>query len=77
MPEGLIAVTPHPGEMARLTGLKTSEVQARRLKLALESAAAWNAYVILKGHNTIVAAPDGKAVHQFDGESGNGDRRDG
>jgi NAD(P)H-hydrate epimerase len=70
--EGLIAVTPHPGEMARLTGLKTSEVQARRLKLALESAAAWNAHVILKGHNTIVAAPDGKAFINSTGNPGMG-----
>ena len=70
--EGLIAVTPHPGEMARLTGLKTSEVQVRRMKLALESAAAWNAYVILKGHNTIVAAPDGKAFVNSTGNPGMG-----
>jgi NAD(P)H-hydrate epimerase len=70
--EGLIAVTPHPGEMARLTGLKTSEVQARRLRLALESAAAWNACVILKGHNTIVAAPDGKAFINSTGNPGMG-----
>jgi ADP-dependent NAD(P)H-hydrate dehydratase / NAD(P)H-hydrate epimerase len=70
--EGLIAVTPHPGEMARLTGLKTSQVQERRLKLALESAATWNAYVILKGHNTIVAAPDGKAFINSTGNPGMG-----
>jgi len=70
--EGMIAVTPHPGEMARLTGLKTSEVQARRLSLALESAVAWNAYVILKGHDTIVAAPDGKAFINSTGNPGMG-----
>jgi hydroxyethylthiazole kinase-like uncharacterized protein yjeF len=77
-PEGLLAVTPHPGEMARLTGLKTDAVQARRLELAMESAAAWNAYVILKGHNTIiagiagVAGPKGNAFINSTGNPGMG-----
>ncbi len=71
-PEGLIALTPHPGEMARLTGLKTAEVQARRMQLALESAAAWNAYVVLKGHNTITAAPSGTAFVNSTGNPGMG-----
>ena len=71
-PQGFIGVTPHPGEMARLTGLKTSEVQARRTELALKSAVAWNAYVVLKGHNTIVAAPDGSAFINSTGNPGMG-----
>jgi NAD(P)H-hydrate epimerase len=71
-PEGLIALTPHPGEMARLAGLKTAEVQARRLQLALESAAAWNAHVVLKGHNTITAAPSGTAFVNSTGNPGMG-----
>jgi hydroxyethylthiazole kinase-like uncharacterized protein yjeF len=71
-PEGLLALTPHPGEMARLTGLKTDAVQARRLELALESAAAWNTYVILKGHNTIIAAPKGNAFINSTGNPGMG-----
>ena len=71
-PEGFIAVTPHPGEMSRLTGLKTEEVQARRMRLALDSAVAWNAYVVLKGHNTIVAAPDGSAFVNSTGNPGMG-----
>lgn len=71
-PQGFIAVTPHPGEMARLTGLKTAEVQAQRLQLALQSAEAWNAYVILKGHDTIIAAPDGNAFINSTGNPGMG-----
>lgn len=71
-PQGFIAVTPHPGEMARLTGLKTGEVQERRTQLALQSAEAWNAYVVLKGHNTIVAAPDGSAFINSTGNPGMG-----
>lgn len=54
-------LTPHPGEMARLTGLSIAEVQADRLGLARKCAAEWNAVVLLKGAPTVVAAPDGRA----------------
>ncbi len=52
-------LTPHPGEMARLTGRSTAEVQADRLGLAVESARAWGATVVLKGARTVVADPEG------------------
>jgi hydroxyethylthiazole kinase-like uncharacterized protein yjeF len=70
--QGFISLTPHPGEMARLTGLKTDEVQARRTQIALQSAEAWNAYVVLKGHKTIIAAPDGSAFINSTGNPGMG-----
>jgi hydroxyethylthiazole kinase-like uncharacterized protein yjeF len=65
-----IALTPHPGEMARLVGSTTQDVQSRRLAVALKSAADWNAYVILKGHQTIVAAPGGRAWINSTGNPG-------
>jgi ADP-dependent NAD(P)H-hydrate dehydratase / NAD(P)H-hydrate epimerase len=55
-----LAVTPHPGEMARLLGVKNSDVQSDRLKAATEAAKKWRAHVILKGYHTILAAPDGR-----------------
>lgn len=61
VPAGTV-ITPHPGEMARLSGLETSDVQSRRLELAQEKAAAWNVVVVLKGAHTIVAAPDGRVA---------------
>ena len=54
-------LTPHPGEMARLVGLTTPEVQARRLDLARETAAQFGVTLVLKGAQTVVAAPDGRA----------------
>jgi len=54
-----LAITPHPGEMARLLGVSTKDVQADRLKAARESALKWNAHVILKGFHTIIASPAG------------------
>lgn len=52
-------ITPHPGEMARLTGLTVKEVEKRRFEVAREFAAAYNVYVVLKGPFTIVSSPDG------------------
>jgi len=56
-----IVVTPHPGEMARLTGLPTATIQADRLGSARRAAAAWGVIVVLKGAGTVVASPDGQA----------------
>jgi NAD(P)H-hydrate epimerase len=53
--------TPHPGEMARLVGATTAEVQADRLGQARRLAAAAGAVVVLKGARTVIAAPDGGA----------------
>ncbi|MBI2865838.1 MAG: NAD(P)H-hydrate dehydratase [Chloroflexi bacterium] len=50
-------LTPHAGEMARLTGLSSAEVQTRRFQIAAESAERWGQVVVLKGAYTLVAAP--------------------
>ncbi|MCX7682052.1 MAG: NAD(P)H-hydrate dehydratase, partial [Anaerolineae bacterium] len=55
-------LTPHPGEMARLTGRSTGEIQADRVAVACSYAARWNVVIVLKGAYTVVAAPDGRAV---------------
>ncbi|MBN1220020.1 MAG: NAD(P)H-hydrate dehydratase [Anaerolineae bacterium] len=55
-------LTPHPGEMARLIGSSTKEVQISRLELAPQMAARWNQIVLLKGAHTVVAAPDGHTM---------------
>jgi hydroxyethylthiazole kinase-like uncharacterized protein yjeF len=55
-------LTPHPGEMARLMGVETREVQADRLAAATEMAPRWGHVVVLKGAHTVVAGPDGRVV---------------
>lgn len=55
-----LAVTPHPGEMARLAHGNSKEIQQRRIELAQECARRWNAFVILKGYQTLIAAPGGE-----------------
>ena len=52
-------ITPHPGEMARLTGLSIAEIQANRLEVARNFARTQELIVVLKGHRTLIAAPDG------------------
>ncbi len=54
-----LILTPHPGEMARLLGIKTDEVQNNRVEIAANAARKWNAVVVLKGARTVVAGPDG------------------
>ena len=54
-------VTPHPGELSRLTGLSMEEIQSDRLAVARKCAAEWGVTVVLKGANTVVASADGRA----------------
>jgi NAD(P)H-hydrate epimerase len=65
-----VVFTPHPGEMARLTGLTTQEVQQKRAEIAMKYAALWQVVVVLKGAGTIVAAPDGRSMQCPTGNSG-------
>ena len=57
---GPLVLTPHPGEMARLAGRSTAQVQADRLGVAREMASMAGAVVVLKGARTVVACPDGR-----------------
>ncbi|HEY6302393.1 MAG TPA: NAD(P)H-hydrate dehydratase [Terriglobales bacterium] len=52
-----VVITPHPGEMARLTGLSIPEIQANRLEVARKFAREHELIVVLKGHRTLIAAP--------------------
>jgi NAD(P)H-hydrate epimerase len=54
-------VTPHPGEMSRLSGRPIAEIQADRLGCALDCAQEWGKTVVLKGAHTVAAAFDGRA----------------
>jgi hydroxyethylthiazole kinase-like uncharacterized protein yjeF len=63
-------LTPHPGEMSRLTGTATSAVQADRLAAARRLAAETGACVVLKGARTVVASPDGTVAINPTGNPG-------
>src|SRR6185437_11592524 len=71
-PKGKLALTPHPGEMARLLDGTTAEVQSQRIECARKAAADWNCYVILKGHQTVIAEPNGTTWVNSTGNPGMG-----
>jgi len=66
----VVVVTPHPGEMARLIGSTVADVQRRRLAVATTFARDRGVIVVLKGHRTLVAAPDGRVFINSSGNPG-------
>jgi hydroxyethylthiazole kinase-like uncharacterized protein yjeF len=60
--KGSAILTPHPGEMSRLTGMKVDEIQQDRLNVAEKAAEKWNQTVVLKGAYSVIASPDKPSV---------------
>ena len=65
-----VIITPHPGEMARLIGSTIEEVQGNRIEVASTFATTHHAYVVLKGHRTVIATPDGAVFINPTGNAG-------
>ncbi|HUF48206.1 MAG TPA: NAD(P)H-hydrate dehydratase [Vicinamibacterales bacterium] len=65
-----VVITPHAGEMARLTGRSIEAVRADRLGVAQAVATGHQLHVVLKGHRTIVASPDGRVAINTTGNPG-------
>jgi NAD(P)H-hydrate epimerase len=63
-------LTPHLGELARLSGLDAGALEARRIDIAREFAWAWSAVIVMKGAPTVTAAPDGRATLNPNGNPG-------
>lgn len=63
-------ITPHPGEMARLIGSSIADVQANRLDVATDFATTHRVYVVLKGHRTVIATPEGRVFVNPTGNPG-------
>jgi NAD(P)H-hydrate epimerase len=55
-------LTPHPGEMAVISGMDKADIQADRLAVAEKFAREWGHVIVLKGAFTIIAAPDGRTA---------------
>jgi ADP-dependent NAD(P)H-hydrate dehydratase / NAD(P)H-hydrate epimerase len=54
-----VVLTPHPGELSRLTGIATSDIQRNRIDVARSFARRHGVFVVLKGHRTVIATPRG------------------
>ena len=69
-PRSEIVLTPHPGEMNRLLGTSTEEIQSKRLDAAREAAFRFHSVVVLKGARTLIAEPAGRVFINMTGNSG-------
>lgn len=63
-------LTPHPGEMARISNLTTREIQSDRIEVARTFAVAHQVVLLLKGAPTVIAAPDGEVALNPTGNPG-------
>jgi len=63
-------LTPHPGEMSRLAGIPTLEIQGKRRAVAADFAKRHGVYLVLKGAATVIAAPDGRLAINPTGNPG-------
>lgn len=68
--KGQRVITPHPGEMGRLLGISSREIQADRVGIARRYAEENNVCVVLKGAHTVIAMPEGKVFINTTGNSG-------
>ena len=67
---GPLVLTPHPGEMARLTGMTVAAIQRDRINVARRFACEHKLILVLKGHRTLVAKPDGEVWVNTSGNPG-------
>jgi len=65
-----LILTPHPGEMSRLCGISTTDVQKDRVDWARHLATQFQVHVVLKGARTVMAHPDGRVYINLTGNSG-------
>ncbi|MGS0765435.1 NAD(P)H-hydrate dehydratase [Syntrophomonas curvata] len=65
-----IVLTPHPGEMARLTGKSIEEIQTNRVEFARSFAREWGVSLVLKGNKTVIAHPSGEVYINISGNPG-------
>ena len=65
-----VIITPHPGEMARLFGASVEQIQSDRLAHAREFASGHRVHVVLKGHRTVIATPEGRSFVNLTGNPG-------
>lgn len=75
---GPVIFTPHPGEMAHLLNKTVKEIETDRIGTATEFARNYNVFLLLKGHRSVIAAPDGSVYinplgHDALGKGGSGD----
>ena len=69
LPENCV-ITPHPGEMQRLSGISVKDQQKEMIKVALDFAKGYNTVIVLKDAHTVIASPDGRVCVNLTGNAG-------
>ncbi len=65
-----IVLTPHPGEFSKLIGKSKEEINLNRISLSSEFAVKHGVFIVLKGHHTVIASPDGEIYINQTGNPG-------
>lgn len=65
-----VILTPHPGEMSRLTGSSIPDLESKRISAAQDFARTYGVFLVLKGARTVIASPDGTAAVNGSGNPG-------
>jgi hydroxyethylthiazole kinase-like uncharacterized protein yjeF len=65
-----MVLTPHPGEMARLTGMSIEQIEGNRMEVARTFAVEYGVCLVLKGNKTVVATPEGEVFINITGNPG-------
>jgi len=65
-----VIMTPHPGELGRLLGISSGDVQKDRIGIAAAFASKYNVILVLKGAGTVIATPDGRLFVNSTGNPG-------
>jgi hydroxyethylthiazole kinase-like uncharacterized protein yjeF len=63
-------LTPHPGEMSRITGKSVSQIEKRGIPILQETTADLQAWIVLKGARSLIGTPDGKIFINLSGNPG-------
>lgn len=63
-------MTPHAGEMARITGRPATEIRRRRVDVLQDACASWGAFIVLKGAHSLIGFPDGQVFINMTGNPG-------
>ena len=68
--KGGTILTPHAGEMARITGRSAAEIEKNKIPILREAARSWNALIVLKGPHSLIGAPDERTFINLSGNPG-------
>jgi NAD(P)H-hydrate epimerase len=65
-----LVLTPHPGEMSRLTGITIGDIESDRIGVSLDFSKRYNVRLVLKGARTVVSTPEGNVYINTSGNAG-------